>query len=163
VSTMRFSDISMHRLTHVDVVNQRVLQTQLKTCGFSVHVANNGLESLHFVRKSRLWWDKAETGQPLSLVLMDIEMPIMNGLEATQKIREFRTEGLITQHIPIIAITANARNEQIAIAKQSGMDEVVSKPFRIPDLVSKIELFLGRLATKTGTTDKGTLKRRWSK
>jgi CheY-like chemotaxis protein len=152
----------MHPLTQFDTVNQRVLQTQLKNFGFRVHVANNGQEALHFVQESRMWWDKAKTGQPLSLVLMDIEMPVMNGIEATQNIRRFQAEGLLTEHVPIIAITANARSEQISVAKASGMDDVVSKPFRIPDLIMVIELFLGRVEMDINTKTRGTLKRRWS-
>jgi CheY-like chemotaxis protein len=140
-----------------------VLQTQLKSCGFTVHIANNGQESLHFIRQSRLWQNKEETGQPLSLVLMDIEMPIMNGIEATQNIRQFEAKGFLTKHVPIIAITANARSEQITIAKESGMDEVMSKPFQIPELLCKIELFLGRLVMNRSTNSKGSSKRRWSK
>jgi CheY-like chemotaxis protein len=151
----------MHPLTQVDTVNQRVLQTQFKNLGFRVHVANNGQEALNFVQESRMWWDKAKTGQLLSLVLMDIEMPVMNGIEATQNIRRFQAEGLLTEHVPIIAITANARSEQISVAKASGMDDVVSKPFRIPDLVTTIELFLGRLEMDINTKSRGTLKRRW--
>lgn len=94
---------------------------------------------------------------------MDIEMPVMNGIEATQEIRRFQAEGLVTYHIPIIAITANARNEQIQTARDSGLDEVVSKPFLIPDLITKIEGFLGRLVINTNTKSRGTLKRRRSK
>jgi CheY-like chemotaxis protein len=93
---------------------------------------------------------------------MDIEMPIMNGLEATQKIRQFQGEGLITGHIPIIATTANARSEQMNAARESGMDDVASKPFAIPDLVSKMELFLGQLIMSASKKRNRTLKRRWS-
>jgi CheY-like chemotaxis protein len=145
------------------IVNQRVLQTQLKTCGFRVQVANNGQEALKLVRESRIWKGRAETGQPLSLILMDIEMPIMNGLEATKCIRQFQADGLLTEHLPIIAITANARSAQITIAKESGMDDVMSKPFQIPDLVGRMELFLGQLLMNTNAKSQGSLKRRYSK
>jgi CheY-like chemotaxis protein len=93
---------------------------------------------------------------------MDIEMPVMNGLEATRNIRQFQTEGLITGHIPIMAITANARSEQMNIARESGMDDVVSKPFTIPDLVRKMELFLGPLLMSASKKSNATLKRVWS-
>lgn len=142
-------------------MNQRVLQTQLKRCGFNIYIANNGEESLAIIRQSRLWQEN-ESGHPLSLVLMDIEMPIMNGIEATQHIRRFEAEGLLSEHVPIIAITANARNEQMAMAKAAGMDEVVSKPFQVPDLIRKVENFLGPLELNTTKKGKGSLKRRWS-
>jgi CheY-like chemotaxis protein len=76
---------------------------------------------------------------------MDIEMPIMSGTEATREIRSLTTSGQIRKHVPIIAITANARSEQIAQARESGMDDVVSKPFRIVELIGKIERFVGPL------------------
>lgn len=55
-------------------------------------------------------------------------MPIMDGLTCVRKIREMEAEGLIHGHLPIIAVTANARGEQIATAKDSGMDDVMCKP-----------------------------------
>jgi CheY-like chemotaxis protein len=48
-------------------------------------------------------------------------------------------EGKIFGHVPTIAVTANVRDEQVETAKRSGMDDVVSKPFRIPDLLEKID------------------------
>lgn len=67
------------------------------------------------------------------------EMPVMDGLTCTKRIRQLEKEGSIVGHIPIIAVTANARDEQIQTAIEAGMDDVVSKPFRIPDLIPKIE------------------------
>jgi CheY-like chemotaxis protein len=52
---------------------------------------------------------------------MDLEMPVMDGLTCVRKIREMEAEGLIAGRIPIIAVTANARGEQIVAAKDSGM------------------------------------------
>lgn len=140
-----------------NLVNQRVLGQQLKTQGFKVLIANNGAEALSLVKRSEHW--DGEAGPPLSptkitydtsngplklsVILMDVEMPIMNGVEATKRIRDYEKSGAILSHIPIVAITANARMEQIAVAKDSGMDDVVSKPFRIPELLAKLEVFLG--------------------
>jgi CheY-like chemotaxis protein len=76
---------------------------------------------------------------------MDIEMPVMSGTAATREIRSLTSSGQIRQHVPIIAITANARSEQIAEARESGMDDVVSKPFRIGEIIRKIEGFVGPL------------------
>lgn len=126
-------------------VNQRVLQKQLHKHGFNVQVANNGQEALDVLKQSQFWRGNEITGNRLSVILMDIEMPVMNGTEATKRIRVFQAEGSLTGHVPIIAITANARTEQIAVAIDSGMDSVVSKPFRLPDLLNKIELFVGPL------------------
>lgn len=75
----------------------------------------------------------------LGVVLMDKEMPVMDGLACTSKIREMERNGELRRHVPIIAVTANARSEQIATLLAAGMDDVVSKPFRIGELVPKIE------------------------
>ena len=71
-------------------------------------------------------------------------MPIMDGLTCARRIRELETEGLVKSHVPIIAVTANARMEQIQSALGSGMDDVVSKPFRVPELTPKIEQLVAR-------------------
>ncbi|KAK0879305.1 hypothetical protein LTR87_006829 [Friedmanniomyces endolithicus] len=120
-----------------NLVNQRVLQKQLKNLGTEVHLANHGGEALYKLRQSTYW---AAGGKlELGVVLMDQEMPVMDGLTCTRKIRELEAEGKLTGHVPIIGVTANARAEQIQTALEAGMDDVVSKPFRIPELVPKIE------------------------
>ncbi|KAK1817192.1 hypothetical protein LTR12_008382 [Friedmanniomyces endolithicus] len=120
-----------------NLVNQRVLQKQLKNLGTEVHLANHGREALEKLRQSTYW---AAGGKlELGVVLMDQEMPVMDGLTCTRKIRELEAEGKLTGHVPIIGVTANARAEQIQTALEAGMDDVVSKPFRIPELVPKIE------------------------
>lgn len=63
----------------------------------------------------------------------------MDGLACTSKIRDMERKGELRRHVPIIAVTANARSEQIATLLAAGMDDVVSKPFRIAELVPKIE------------------------
>nr|POF17036.1 hybrid signal transduction histidine kinase k [Quercus suber] len=126
-----------------NLVNQRVLQKQLKNLGVEVHLANHGGEALEKLKQSTYWHD-AEQGLELGVVLMDQEMPVMDGLTCTRKIRELERQGKIRCHIPIIAVTANARAEQIKTAMDAGMDDVVSKPFRIPELVPKIEELMER-------------------
>jgi CheY-like chemotaxis protein len=68
----------------------------------------------------------------------------MDGLQATSAIRALETAGDFRCHIPIIAVTANARSEQIATLLAAGMDDVVSKPFRIGELIPKIEELAAR-------------------
>ncbi|KAK4551845.1 hypothetical protein LTR86_010841 [Recurvomyces mirabilis] len=115
-----------------NLVNQRVLQKQLKNLGTEVHLANHGGEALEKLRQSTYWAEGGPEGKiELGVVLMDQEMPVMDGLTCTRKIRELEQEGKLTGHIPIIAV--------IQTAMQAGMDDVVSKPFRIPELVPKIE------------------------
>ena len=69
-------------------------------------------------------------------------MPVMDGLTCVRRIREYEQEGKIVGHVPVIAITANARSEQINIAMDAGMDTVVTKPFRIPDLIPRMQSLL---------------------
>lgn len=76
---------------------------------------------------------------PLSVILMDLEMPVLGGLDTVKEIRRLERLGHLKGHVPVIAITANARNEQISNAISQGMDSVVTKPFRIPDLIPLIE------------------------
>ena len=57
----------------------------------------------------------------LSLILMDLEMPIMDGLTCTRRIRDLEREGKITSHVNIIAVTANTRMEQMQVAVDAGM------------------------------------------
>jgi len=67
---------------------------------------------------------------PLSVLLMDLEMPVMDGLTCVSRIREMQRDGELRAHVPVIAVTANARSEQIAVAMQTGMDLVLTKTFR---------------------------------
>jgi CheY-like chemotaxis protein len=122
-----------------NIVNQKVLSKQLRSAGCIVYVANHGGEALAFLSTTRFWKGLENTGKELSVVLMDLEMPVMDGLTCVKKIRELQSEGMIVRHIPVIAVTANARSEQIATAKECGMDSVVTKPFRIPELLPEME------------------------
>lgn len=69
---------------------------------------------------------------------MDVEMPVMDGLGAVRRIRQLESKGDITHHVPVIAITANARPEQVTTALEAGMDEVVTKPFLVRELVPRM-------------------------
>lgn len=106
-----------------NLVNQRVLQKQLENLGTEVHLANHGGEALDKLRQSTYWADGDVNGQQLDLgiLLMDQEMPVMDGLTCTRKIRELEQEGKLTGHVPIIAVTANARAEQVQTALDAGM------------------------------------------
>lgn len=106
-----------------NLVNQRVLQKQLKNVGTEVHVANHGGEALDKLMQSTYWCEGKDSPDRLELgvVLMDQEMPVMDGLTATRKIRELEAQGKLTGHVPIIAVTANARSEQIQAARDAGM------------------------------------------
>jgi signal transduction histidine kinase len=103
-----------------NLVNQRVLQKQLKNIGFITEVANHGGEAL-VLKTSRFWAGREKDGADLAVILMDLEMPVMDGLTCVKTIRDFEANGTIVRHVPIIAVTANARLEQIETAIAAGM------------------------------------------
>jgi len=125
-------------------VNQKVLQRQLHNNGIKTQVANHGGEALEALKNSSYWKDAPPHASDLGVVLMDKEMPVMDGLQCTSMIRELEQAGDFKCHVPIIAVTANARSEQIATLLAAGMDDVVSKPFRIGELIPKIEELAAR-------------------
>lgn len=103
------------------LVNQKVLQRQLQNHGFTTQVANHGGEALDRLKTSTYWKDAPPDATQINVVLMDKEMPVMDGLQCTNKIRELESKGLLKTHVPIIAVTANARSEQIATLLGAGM------------------------------------------
>ncbi|MCJ1471987.1 hypothetical protein MMC13_000631 [Lambiella insularis] len=130
-------------LVEDNVVNQKILGKRLEKAGCTVHVANHGQEALDFLRQTRFWRGNS-TGKALDLILMDLEMPVMDGLTCTRRIRELQQEGEIEQHIPVIAVTANARTEQVNEAFAAGMDDIMPKPFPVAELMPKMARFTAK-------------------
>jgi signal transduction histidine kinase/CheY-like chemotaxis protein len=95
-------------------VNQRVAMTMLGKMGHQIKLATNGLEALEQWRQS-----------DFDLILMDVQMPVMTGLQATMQIRR---EEAIGAHIPIVAMTASAMSEERDRCLAAGMDDFISKP-----------------------------------
>jgi CheY-like chemotaxis protein len=102
-------------LAEDNIVNQRLISRMLQKMGHTVVVARDGADALAILSQ-----------QQFDLIAMDMQMPIMDGLEATQKIRlsELRTG----THIPIVAITANAFEDDRRKCFEAGMDGYVVKP-----------------------------------
>ena len=115
-------------LTEDNLVNQRVAGGILGKAGYTVVTANNGKEALEALRE-----------QEFDLVLMDVQMPEMDGFEATSAIR--LKEKLSGEHIPIIAMTAHAMKGDEARCLNAGMDAYISKPIRGRDLVEMVEKY----------------------
>ncbi|WP_246095594.1 response regulator [Saccharicrinis carchari] len=109
--------------------NQQIIILYIKNLVNKIEVAYNGKEALDKFGKTKY-----------DLILMDVQMPIMDGLKATKKIREI--EKSTNTHIPIIAITANAFPEDKERCIASGMDDYISKPFQTEELVSKLKAHL---------------------
>ncbi len=106
--------------------NQQIIILYIKNEVKRIDVAYNGKEALDKFGKAKY-----------DLILMDVQMPIMDGFKATQKIREI--EKSTNTHTPIIAVTANAFPEDKERCMQSGMDDYISKPFQPEDLINKIK------------------------
>jgi signal transduction histidine kinase/DNA-binding response OmpR family regulator len=111
-----------------NVINQQVALSFLERLGYRADVAANGLEVMLSLRR-----------QPYDVVLMDVQMPEMDGLEATRRIRQLSTSELAAAAQPrIIAMTANARREDCDICLAAGMDDYVSKPVQVEELVTAL-------------------------
>ncbi len=106
-------------------LNQEIAVEILEEAGFVIDVADDGAVAVEKLRE-------AEPGQ-YDLVLMDIQMPIMDGYEATRQIRKFEDQELA--NIPIIAMTANAFEEDKKAALDAGMNGHIAKPIDIPKLM----------------------------
>ena len=115
-------------------LNREIAVTILSEYGFKVDTAENGRKALDRVAAS-------EPGD-IDLVLMDVQMPVMDGLEATRQIR--RLSNPRQAAIPIFAMTANAFNEDRAAALEAGMDGFLSKPVDVDELIRMLQrLFSG--------------------
>ena len=113
-------------LVEDNVVNQKVAVRFLERLGCSVQVANNGAEGVEAVRSRRY-----------SIVLMDLQMPVMDGITATRKIRELDTNS----DIPIIALTANAMSGDRERCEAAGMDGYLTKPLEVDRLRAVLTKF----------------------
>jgi CheY-like chemotaxis protein len=100
-------------------VNQLVASKILKKAGFEVKIANNGLDALDMVQKDNF-----------DLVLMDIQMPEMDGLTATKEIRKMDR----FKDLPIVAMTAHAMSGDKDLSLAVGMNDHVTKPIDVPEL-----------------------------
>ncbi|MBC8356013.1 MAG: response regulator [Planctomycetes bacterium] len=112
-------------LTEDSLVNQKVAVGLLKRQGHRVRIANNGREAVQIIKQERF-----------DLILMDIQMPEMDGLEATEVIRD--RERASGTHTPIIAMTAHAMKGDREECLDAGMDEYVAKPIRASELYQVI-------------------------
>lgn len=115
-------------LVEDNIVNQKVAAKMLEKLGFRADVAANGLEAV-----------EAVSAFPYDLVLMDCQMPEMDGFEATRLIRSREGDG---KRLPIIALTANAMADDRDKCLSAGMDDFISKPVRKDDLGVIIDKWL---------------------
>jgi PAS domain S-box-containing protein len=125
------------QLAHVRVlaaedvpVNQELLRLMLAPLGCQVSVVADGSQAVDAVER-----------EPFDLILMDMQMPVMDGLEATRMIRRL---GGAAAHMPIVALTANVLPEQIERCRRAGMNDHVAKPFVSGDLQAVVAKWASR-------------------
>ncbi len=111
-------------LVEDDMLNREVALFLLRECGMAVTTAVNGAEALEHLAT-----------EPFDLVLMDMQMPVMDGLEATRCLRRMSS----MERIPVLAMTANAFADDRAACMAAGMNDFVSKPVD-PDLLYQVLL-----------------------
>ena len=111
-------------------MNQKLATSLLGKWGHQVTLAVNGQEAV----------DAVTSGEHFDVVLMDMQMPVMGGIEATQRIRQFETDQG-RPRVPIAAMTANAMQGDREACLEAGMDDYLAKPIRADDLAA----MLGRL------------------
>ena len=110
-----------------NTINQKLIHKLLLNMKMNVTLANNGLEGFELYKKNRY-----------NIVLMDIQMPIMSGIESTKKIRAYEKEEALSA-TPIIAVTANNSRENIKEYLAIGMDDFLAKPINIKKLENVIK------------------------
>jgi CheY-like chemotaxis protein len=116
-------------LVEDNAINQKIIILSLKNHVKNIDIANNGKDAL----------DKFGTTK-YDLILMDIQMPVINGIAATKKIRELELTS--NTQTPIIAITANALSGDKETCLAAGMNDYISKPFQVDVLVNKMKVLL---------------------
>ena len=110
-------------LVEDNLLNQRVVTFSLKKYQHDVVIANNGVEAI-----------EKFSSDSFDVILMDIMMPVMDGLEATVKIREIEKTQAMARKTPIIALTANTMDNDKEKCISYGMDDFLAKPFDLEKL-----------------------------
>jgi CheY-like chemotaxis protein len=113
-----------------NAVNQELARAMLDMLGFQVTTASNGLEGVQ----------AAAADSALALILMDCQMPVMDGLAATRSIRAAEAGGA---HVPIVALTGNAMPGDKEACLAAGMDDYLAKPFTLAALRAMIDRWTG--------------------
>ncbi len=115
-------------------VNQRVLVAMLRRLGYETRVAENGREAISAIEQFEI-----------ALVLMDLQMPVMDGLEASRILRQREAEGLACgrSRLPILAVTANDIDSIRRACQAAGMDDVLAKPLTKEALATALHRWLG--------------------
>ncbi|MCH6257310.1 response regulator [Puniceicoccaceae bacterium K14] len=114
-------------------VNRIAIEHQMKKLGCTFALVENGQQALEI-----------STQQHFDFILMDVSMPVMDGLEATRQIRKIEKDSKQTSPTPIIAMTANAFSEQKEACLEAGMDDFLTKPAKLHQIAEKVLIALER-------------------
>ncbi len=115
---MKNSDSLNVLLVEDNILNQKLIVLNLSKFGYKIDIANHGQEALDMVKESRY-----------DLIIMDLMMPVMDGLRATSEIRSYENE--LTYSTPIIGLTANTFDADREKCIAHGMNEYMAKPFEL--------------------------------
>jgi CheY-like chemotaxis protein len=127
---LRENDKPRILLAEDNAANQHLIIAMLETAGYSVDVVADGIEAVHAAQ--RLQYD---------LIIMDVRMPVMGGIEATQRIRAINTP---SAKCPVIAMAANAMTGTHEEFQAAGMTDYITKPVDLRQLMEKMQLHLGK-------------------
>ncbi len=114
-------------LAEDNIINQKVVSSLLKESGIVIDMAEDG----------KIAMEMAESIE-YDLILMDVNMPVMNGYEATERLKASSK----TAHIPVVALSGSTMPEEIAEMKASGLDDRIEKPIKVPELFSVFSKYL---------------------
>jgi CheY-like chemotaxis protein len=123
-------------LVEDNVVNQKVFAAMMASIGYRMDVAVNGVEALDALDRRHY-----------AVVFMDCQMPVMDGYQTTEKIRE--REGS-DHHTYVIAVTASATATDRARCLEAGMDDYMTKPIRAEDLAAKLDYRIHKAGHRRG-------------
>jgi two-component system, sensor histidine kinase and response regulator len=128
-------------------INQKLATHLLEKWGHRVTLAEDGQVAVDCIA-AHMQYD---------VVLMDMQMPVMGGIEATRRIRELEAMHRLPRH-PIVAMTANAMQGDREVCLEAGMDDYLSKPIRSPELLEKLRIFApaGRRTPAAGSSAEPT-------
>ncbi|GAB7365779.1 hypothetical protein MBLNU230_g7114t1 [Neophaeotheca triangularis] len=137
-------------LVEDNLVNQRIVARKLRSKDFVVSTAENGREAVDAYVDCLA--KPPGDSQRYDLILMDKEMPEMDGNTATRKIREIESEKGVGKRngVAVLGLSANVRGEQQDAMISAGMDAVISKPYKVEDLIGKINYLMERTSSNGG-------------
>ncbi|GAA6056619.1 hypothetical protein JCM3770_006359 [Rhodotorula araucariae] len=133
-----------------NLINQKVMMRQLRMQNFQVSLAGDGQQALDVLaedaRATASAGDSADghaAHNPIRCVLMDIEMPVLDGMSAIRELRRREKAGEIGRRYPVCAVTGNAREGQKKQCIEAGFDDVATKPYRLAELLQQISTLTG--------------------